>query len=295
MKKMVLGFLALILAVPALAAAPKLSFCTGAEGGYYADIGARIGNKIVAKTKGELNIINTGGSVENAELFKEGDCELAFLQADALVSMPMPPSIKVTDSHVETIFWIHGPQGLDDFGSFDQEGNRKRYAVAIVEGSGGEVTMKNFGRIDEDYKDIRVVSFDGWDEAAEAAAQGYTMVGSVRVEVAGLLYVGRAGFVNKDIIEDYSDMLTVGDVIDKDFVDVKDFNGNQLYTKCEIGEDGTSGLKTDNTIEDQETYCVRAQIAYNQDYHKQVEGPESKALKKAVNKAIASTVKAVRQ
>lgn len=295
MKKMVLAVLAMMFATSAFATAPKLTFCTGAEGGYYVDLGDTIGKKIIDKTKGELVLLNTGGSVENAELMKDGDCVLAIMQADAVVNLPLPTGIKVTDSHEEVIFWIHGPSGLKDFGQIETDANTARYAVALVSGSGGEVTMNNFGKIDEDYKQVRPVMFDSWDEAAEAAAQGYTMVAGVRVEIAGLLYVGRAGFVSKDIIEDYSDLLTVGDIIDRDFADVQDFNGNKLYRACEINEEMTSGLKTDNTISDQESYCVRGQVVYNTDYHKTVGGAEGKALKKAVNKAIASTVKSVRQ
>lgn len=295
MKQVFLMFAMLFSALALAGETKPLTFCTGSEVGYYNELGATIGKKIVDKTKGELKLINTGGSVENAELMKDGECVLAVMQGDAVINLPLPAGIKVTDSHEEVIFWIHGPQGLKDFGQIETETNLARYAVAMVSGSGGEVTLTNFGKIDEDYKSVRTVSFDGWDEAAEAAAQGYTMVAGVRVEIAGLLYVGRAGFVNKDIVEDYGDLLTVGDLKDRDFANVQDFNGNKLYSECEVNEDMTSGLKTDNTVSDQETYCVRAQIVYNTDYHKAVGGDEGKALKRTINKAIASTVKAVRQ
>ncbi|MNY37516.1 hypothetical protein D3C86_1720850 [compost metagenome] len=80
----------------------------------------------------------------------------------------------------------------------------------------------------------------------------------------------------------------MGEGNDSSFASAKDANGNPLYSVCSVSEKSTGGLKTSTTF-DADTYCLRAQVVYNTAWH---EG--DKKLRRAVDKGINSTVKAVR-
>jgi ABC-type glycerol-3-phosphate transport system substrate-binding protein len=139
--------LALLISVSSLAsAAPApttLNFCTGGEGGFYQDLGSAIGNSITKNTDIQLNVLTTGGSVENAELMKDGDCDIAIMQADAAVTKPLPTDVKIVDGHMEQVYWLHGKTGIDDFGKMEDDAVAKKYAFAAVSGSGALVTVRN--------------------------------------------------------------------------------------------------------------------------------------------------------
>lgn len=282
--------LALLISVSSLAsAAPStLNFCTGGEGGFYQDLGKAIGSSIVKNTGIELNVITTGGSVENAELMKDGDCDIAIMQADAAVTKPLPTDVKIVDGHIEQVYWLHGKTGIDDFGKMEDDAVAKKYAFAAVAGSGALVTVRNWIETDDDYKGAIIVEFDDWYAAAEAVAQGYVKKAGVTVEIAGMLYIGRPGKITSDITEDFGTQILIGEVNDSSFANAKDANGNPLYTECSVDSKQASGLKT-STIGSPETYCLRAQIVYNNDWHK-----GDKKLRRGVDKGINSIVKAVR-
>lgn len=279
--------------VDAVAPPLTLKFCTGGEGGFYESLGSTIGQTITQKIKAKSEIINTGGSVDNAEMMKDGDCDIAIIQADAVTSLPLPTDVKVSNAHVEAVYWLHGKNGVSDFGEMESGSNPTRFAVATVTGSGGEVTLKNFIKTDKDYEDIRTVEFEDWYSAAEASAQGYTMKAGVRIEIAGMLYVGRPGFITADIVEDFSQQLTIGEINDDSFGSAKDVNNNPLYFICDINSKQTSGLKTD-TFSSPDTYCLRAQIVYNNEFHKNLPAKQSREVRRAVDKGINSVLKAVR-
>ena len=64
---------------------------------------------------------------------------------------------------------------------------------------------------------------------------------------------------------------------------------NSLFTKAK----DTNGLKTSTTFKP-DTYCLRAQVVYNNAYHNSLGGKESRDVKRAVAKGINSNLKAVR-
>jgi len=282
--------LALLLTVSGLASATPstLNFCTGGEGGFYQDLGTAIGNSIVKGTSIQLNVVTTGGSVENAELLKDGDCDIAIMQADAAVTKPLPTDVKIVDGHQEVVYWLHGKTGVDDFGKMEEDSIAKKYAFAAVAGSGALVTVRNWIETDSDYKGAVVVEFDDWYAAAEAVAQGYVKKAGVTVEIAGMLYIGRPGKITSDITEDFGAQILIGEVNDSSFANAKDANGNPLYTQCSVDSKQTNGLKT-STLTSPDTYCLRAQIVYNNEWHQ-----ADKKLRRSVDKGINSIVKAVR-
>lgn len=288
LKRILIIGAALALSAQAFAAPATLNFCTGGEGGFYEALGTEIGRSIIKGTSIELNVINTGGSVENAELLKDGECDIAIVQADAAVILSLPPDVKVVDAHTEQVFWLHSKTGVEDFGLMEDDDIAKKYAFAAVKGSGALVTLQNWIATDSDYKGAVPVEFDDWYAAAEAVAQGYVKKAGVTVEIAGMLYIGRPGKITSDITEDFGTQILVGEVNDSSFANSKDANGNQLYTVCAVDSKKTNGLKT-STFGSPDTYCLRAQVVYNNDWHQ-----GDKKVRRAVDKGINSVVKAVR-
>jgi hypothetical protein len=288
--------LAMLLSVSAVAGAaqPPLRFCTGGEGGFYEKLGSAIGTAVIKQTGSELKVVNTGGSVENAEKLKDGTCDIAVIQNDAVISLPMPADIKVTDAHEEVVYWMHSKAGVDDFGKMEDDDVAKKYAFAAVSGSGALVTVRNWIKTDKDYEGARIVEFDSWYSAAEAVSQGYVSKAGVRIEIAGMLYIGRAGAITSDITEDFGKQILIGEVNDNSFEDSKDANNNPLYRHCAVPKEARSGLDTSNSFKDPKTYCLRAQIVFNNDYLKGLDPDEAKKVRRAVDKGINSVVKVVR-
>lgn len=286
--------LAALTSTAAFAEAPtELNFCTGGEGGAYESLGIEIGKAIVKGTEIKLNVVNTGGSIENAELMKDGDCDIAIIQADAAKTLSLPSDLKVVDAHQEVVYWLFGKNGVSDFGKMEDDSIAKKYGFATVSGSGSMVTASNWVTTDKDYNGARPIEFDDWYQAAEAVAQGYVKRAGVTIEIAGMLYIGRAGKITTDILEDFGTQIKIGEVNDSSFANYKDLNDNAMYVACEVGTKETSGLKTD-TIGNPDTYCLRAQVVYNNDWHKAAGAKEGKKLARNVTKGINSVVKAVR-
>ncbi|KII34884.1 hypothetical protein NL64_06390 [Pseudomonas fluorescens] len=277
------------------AAAPaSLNFCSGGKGGFYESLAETIGKKIVKDTPTELHVLNTGGSVENAQKMKAGKCDIAVIQADVVSSGVLPNDVKVTDAHTEVVYWLHGKSGVDDFGKMEKDSIAAKYAFASVQGSGALTTVKNWIKTDKDYEGARVIEFDNWYSAAEAVAQGFTTTeAGVRIEIAGMLYIGRAGKISSDITEDFGTQILIGEVNDDSFANSKDINGNPLYSHCDIDKLGMSGLES-STMGKPDTYCVRAQLVYNNAWHQGLSADDQRDVRRAVDKGINSTVKAVR-
>lgn len=297
MRKISFGFLsvaAVLMCGQAMAAPPTLRFCSGGEGGFYEQIATAIGQTITRLDGGELKVINTGGSVENAEKLKDGTCDIAVIQNDAVVSLPMPADIKVVDAHEEVIYWLHGKAGVDDFGKMEKDSVAAKYAFAAVEGSGALVTVRNWIKTDKDYEGARIVEFKDWYSAAEAVSQGYVSKAGVRIEIAGMLYIGRGGKIPADITEDFGKQILIGEVNDNSFEDAKDANNNPLYTHCSVSKEARSGLETSTTMSSPDTYCLRAQIVFNNDYLAGLNAEEGRKVRRAVDKGINSMVKVVR-
>lgn len=292
MKKTMFAVFMMFMSTFAWAELKPFTVCTGGVSGAYEGLGDQIGKDIARKIGTTAEILNTGGSIENAEMLMDGDCYMAIMQGDAAVSRSLPASISISSAHTEAIFWIVGNDGVIDFEDLTKKENQNK-AVAIVSGSGAEVTLKNFGNVDKDYKDVRTVEFDDWYLAAEAAAQGYTMKAKVRVNVAGLLYVGRPGFVSTDITEDFRERLKVGEIDESSFAKAKDTDGNQLYYTCKLDEKMTNGIKTTGW-RDPATYCMKAVVVYNEAYTDGLDKKQAREVKRAVARGINGTLKTVK-
>jgi hypothetical protein len=284
------------LACTAQAAPPEqLKFCSGGVGGFYESLATSIGGKVTNEIGNTLKVLNTGGSVDNAKKLKAGDCDIAIIQADAVITQPMPSSFKAVNAHEEVVYWLYPKGGqVDDFGDMEDDKVMKKYAFATVKGSGASVTLANWIKTDKDYEGAVPVEFKDWYSAAEAVAQGFTMDSGVRVDIAGMLYIGRVGKLPADITSDFGTQILVGEVNDSSFEGAKDANGNPLYTKCEIAKGKTSGLEGPGSFGDLDTYCLRAQVVFNNAYLNGLDEAETTAVRRAVDKGINSTVKVVR-
>lgn len=274
---------------------PTLKFCTGGVGGFYEGLGTSIGGKITNDIGNTLKVVTTGGSVDNARKLKSGDCDIAIIQADAVITQPMPSSFKAINAHEEVVYWLFPKGGaVEDFGDMEDDKVMKKYAFATVKGSGAAVTLNNWIKTDKDYAGAVPVEFKDWYSAAEAVAQGFTMDSGVRVDIAGMLYIGRLGMLPADITSDFGSQIVVGEVNDDSFAGAKDANGNDLYTQCKIPKGKTSGLERSNSMSDQNTYCLRAQVVFNNAYLAGLDEAETTTVRRAVDKGINSTVKVVR-
>ncbi|MNZ19103.1 hypothetical protein D3C78_361270 [compost metagenome] len=80
---------------------------------------------------------------------------------------------------------------------------------------------------------------------------------------------------------------------DSSFEGAQDTNNNPLYTRCAVESTATAGLKTSTTLAP-DTYCLRAQVVYNNEYHKDLDAKETRLVRRAVDKGINGIVKAVR-
>lgn len=294
MKRMFLAVLVLMtFAFQAFAAEPKtLNFCTGAEGGFYDGFGRAIGGDIKKQAKGAANLeyLTTEGSVSSANMLKSGECDLAILQADAVLSRPMPSDIAISDAHQEAIYWLYGKSKVEDFDDMASDKN-KNYGVAIVSGSGAEVTLRNFGNVDKKFKDLNIITFDDWFSAAKATAEGKIRRAGNDIIIAGMIYVGRVGNISTDITGDFKDDLTIGEIDVSSFANVTDRNGNPLYAQCKITN--TNGIKDNKSMfsGDPVTYCVRAQVVYNNALFEGMETKQARDLRKAIDKSIVQNVR----
>ena len=294
MKKMFYAVLALMaVSFGAFGAEPKeLKFCTGAEGGFYESFAKQLGGDIKKQGKGIVNVeyLNTEGSVSSAAMLKNGECDIALLQADAVLSRPMPSDIAISDAHAEAIFWLYGKSKVEDFDDMAKDAN-KNYGVAIVSGSGAEVTLRNFGNVDKKFKDLNIITFDDWFSAAKATAEGKIRRAGNDIQIAGMIYVGRIGNISSEITGDFKDDLTIGEIDVSSFEGVKDRNGNQLYTTCKITN--ANGIKDNKGFMtgDPKTFCVRAQVVYNNELFEGMEPKAVRELRKVMDKAIVQNVR----
>lgn len=292
MKKMFYAALALMaFSFGAFASEPKeLKFCTGAAEGYYSQIGQVVGTDIQANSKGlvVVKFVNTKGSVDSATRLKAGECDIAILQNDAVTSRPMPTDISTTDAHQEAIYWIHGKNSkVKDFGDLS-DSDYKNMGVAIVDGSGAEVTLRNFGNIDKDYKDLNIVGFKNWRWAAKAAAEGKIRKGGIDIPIAGLIYVGRQGKISGEITGEFKEDLRIGEIDVNAFKKVKDSNGNPLYVTCEVLQ--ANGIETSTHLKP-DTYCLRAQFVYNNAFFEGFNEDDAELIQTVVDKAIVRNVR----
>jgi len=253
-------------------AAPVYTFSSGGVDGKYEEIGETITKRLNKKGIKAENL-NSAGSVENIERMNDGEAYAAIVQMDALSSHPLTVKYVEKPMYDESVIWIFN-KNTPKFQDLKDVEGRDDVVIAIVEGSGADVTLENFAKEDEGYfinykTAVRVSEFY---DAAELVANG-KYEGKV---VAGTLYVG--GSVPSGEVQDFSDALLVGEATDKDFNDFTFKNGDHVYTSCAIDENQMGGLEKSTTFAP-DTVCVKAALVYN------TEHPMNNKAKRVINSA----------
>lgn len=279
MKKLIIAILSAALSVSAFAEDFKIS--TGGEGGGYERLGKLIVSNVSNQAKKkkvelEFEVLNSAGSVENIELFNDGEVQAIIVQSDALNVMPLSVPYKAKAAHSEYVFWIYNKDnGYSDLE--DIEGNEDVLMV-IVDGSGGMITMRSFVAEDGGYEtnlENAILADDLYD-AADIVSDGKYR----GKKVAGVLYVGSS--IPAEIVADFSKNIAVGEATDGDFNDAEDVNGGSLYTECSIPKERLSGMSTP-TWGEADTLCLEAMVVYTTEFE---QSKAVRAIKKGINKAL---------
>ena len=251
---------------------------TGGEGGGYERAGKAIAQEIAKQADKkdidfDFEVVNTAGSIENIEMFNDGEAQLILAQADALNVHPVSGG-KAKGLYTEAIIWIYNVKNkYKDLEDIEKE---KDVLMVLVDGSGGMVTMQSFVQEDSGYKvnyETAILADDSYD-AADMVCEG-RFNGK---KVAGMLIVGNS--IPNDIKTDFKGCLGVGEATDSDFNDAKDINKEPLYTDCEINKSSIGGL--DSPMGDIDTVCVQAMAVYSTNLE---ERKLPKLISKAINKA----------
>ncbi|AUR89241.1 hypothetical protein NVP1121O_213 [Vibrio phage 1.121.O._10N.286.46.C4] len=274
------GFIiAATLGFASVAMADDFIIATGSEGGGYEALGYKVAASVKkqADKKGvafDFEVLNTNGSLENIELFNDGDAQAAIVQADALSVSAPSRAYKSRSAHQEVIYWFANKK--NGFTDLEDIEGRKDVVMVLVDGSGASVTMNNFAIEDKGYQvnfDNAVLAddlYDAMDIVSEGLYEGK--------KVAGLLHVTRAGKISSELREDFGSRIVIGELTDSDFNDALDENKEPLYTSCEVSKKTAAGFKTATTFKP-DTLCMTAKVIYTTDF-------DDKKAKRVVRKGV---------
>ncbi len=277
------GIIATLLTTFALnVSADDFIIATGSEGGGYEALGYRIVEQAKKQSDKkrvdfDFEVINTNGSLENIELYNDGEVQAAVVQADALNIAPPSRTFKSRSAHQEVIYWFankkNGYLDLEDI-----EG-KKDVLMVLVDGSGASVTMGSFVQEDKGYEVnlATAILADDLYEAMDIVSEG-VYEGK---KVAGVLHVTRAGKISSELREDFSNRIVIGELTDSDFNDALDANKEPLYIPCEVDKRSAAGFRTATTFKP-DTLCMTAKIIYTQDFE---DKKARRIIKKSVVKA----------
>lgn len=263
--------------------AQDIRIATGCEGGGYEALGYKVAGSVKDQLsrKGlsaNFNVMNTNGSLENLELYQDGDVEIAIVQADTLNVVPPSRRYKSKTAHTEVVYWFANKK--NDYTSLEDIEGKTDVKMVIVEDSGADITMRNFVQEDKGYQKTykNAIFVDDLYDAFDIVSEG-NYEGS---KVAGLLYVTRPGKFSSEYVTDFGDSVVIGELEDKDFNDAEDANHEKLYTNCEVDKRSRGGFQTATTFSP-DTICMKAKVIYTQDFDSR---DVSKAVKRGVVKAV---------
>lgn len=291
MKNVLKALLVTCAAMSWSATAGDFNIYTGSEGGGYFKAGNKVGHAISAEQtkmnkklskKGkepvdfDIEVHASNGSIENLQAFNDGDAQGIMVQVDALNLDKPSFKYKVRTSHTEPVLWIYNKE--HGYGDLSDVEGRKDFAIVVVEGSGGNVTLNSFIQEDEGYgknPQVEAMDFeDGLDIVAEGEYEG--------VKVAGMIHVSNT--ISRDVAKDYLQFIAIGEATDGDFNDATDVEGNKLYTNCSVNLKTMGGLKA-KTWTNPDTVCVKSVFAWNiQDLSRNEQKVISKGARKTFNK-----------
>lgn len=216
---------------------PTLKFCTGSATGNY----EYTGQTLAAQLRGDVKVetVQTAGSWENLDKIKNGDCDGAVVQSDALYLYTQENVNAINVFTMDTLYteYFHllcnRSSGVEEFGDL----NSKTLVFSGGRGSGADVTLRGLIRADkengsDDYKDVPI-SNEGGTGALVKLSGG---------AAACLAYTGTPGakFLSSDA-EKFGENLVLVPVVDRHFDDVvyTDKNGKKIsvWNKGELTYD----------------------------------------------------------
>lgn len=279
MKKILILVTLLAFALPSFAKTVVIS--TGGESekaASYYQKGTRLAKLLNKAGKVKATVVTSSGSGENISCISDGECQVAWIQNDAMnVSKPTVP-VRAKRSHSEYIWYGFNSVEKNNKEVFedleDLEGN-KDYALVVVEDSGASYTIRNFINQAPAYGKIKLIFVDSLYDAFDLVCEGAD--GDQRI--AGLLHVG--GSLPAEIRNDFSKCVGIGQATDSAFEDAKDIFEQELYHECEIPKSLFKPLKAGG-YGDQDTVCVDAMVVYPKDLDSKV----LSQVKRAVNKVV---------
>jgi uncharacterized protein len=242
-------------------AAESMRLCTGSPGKTYVKVGERLADLAPRLTAGalEVEVVPTGGSLDNLTRALAGECDALIAQGDALdffVREVQPQAAGrfqvIGELYKElTLLLCRRNSGIDDL----DEAKGATVAAGNM-GTGSLATMLNLKRLDPDtYGDIGIYPANGF-EGAMAVING---------EAQCLL----------DVIAPQSDLLkTLNDnertgaqlyfaQIDNDDLEEHEVDGKKVYTLVEFDDETYPNLATTG---DPEMLAISAVLAVPRDY-----------------------------
>lgn len=217
-------------------AAETLRLCTGSAGKTYHAVGQKLAELLPELSAGALNVevISTGGSIDNLTKLVEGECDAAIAQGDAVAFFTTHVREDAADA-----FRLHTPlfkelslllcsddSGVDAIEDLLDMDNPVVAAGAM--GSGSLATWLTFRSIKPDYEAVKVMPRNG-AEGALAVANGEA---SCVFEVIA---------PQSDFVQALNDNETLAGVLG--FAEVDDgfsgheINGQEIYSQVEFDDE----------------------------------------------------------
>jgi TRAP transporter TAXI family solute receptor len=206
-----------------------LNLATGNKRGNYYYSGSVIADQC-RNTEVKVNVIETGGSLDNLKRLAKGEVDAAIVQADSLrVFFAENPDQKLVFERTGKLYGEYAhlvcnkASGIKSIKDVDPT----KHTILIGEpGSGGHTTWTAFGLQDKSYQKIPT------KPVGDIRAVGSVMDGTESqcfMWVSGL----NSGFMQK-VDEQARGSLVLAEVDDWDFNDMKDEKGKEVYTFTEI-------------------------------------------------------------
>jgi TRAP transporter TAXI family solute receptor len=217
---------------------PNIRFCSGPSGGNYEFSALEIAKQYNSAGKGKIEVFNTRGSIENLDALRDGKCDVAIVQNDALRvynksnrnAQKVERLGKLYDEYVH--FICNRKSKINRITQLTPA-----ITVAIgPQGSGSSVTWESFKQSDEKlYGPIPTVPFGGL-KAVEKVADG--------TEAQCMVFTSalKSSYVVNDIDTIHGNNLVLADADDNDFDNAKD-NNQPIYQRDDIQYDTYSNLQ----------------------------------------------------
>jgi len=163
---LIVGLGLLLIPTVCLAGNVGLKLCTGsAKGNYYA-AGQEVARQ-VARDDIAVELVETGGSMDNMQKMADGDCDAGFAQVDAYLRyqavnqgsrLEVEWPRQLYDEYVHLV--CRRDTGVESIK--DLAGRSKSFSLMVgAPGSGSAITWDSFTRLSPDYLDVETHEADG--------------------------------------------------------------------------------------------------------------------------------------